>query len=322
MTLLSGRQRGRALARLTTAAIAAALVGTTAGTAVADDGPASDPTALRTAMKQVAERGTALDGLRAHGPKSAAPGTFAPYLPLNAITETGDLLLYTPNGDGGLRKPFPVKPKGGWKDVDAIMQVDFDRDENLDGTYTRTSDGALRYTGYNADTDLGRGWDTYDVLLSPGDLGGAKEADVLARDGSGTLWLFLAKGDGSLSARKKVGTGWGQFTQIAGQHDLSGDGRADIVARDKAGVLWLYKGTGDYKRPFTARTKIGGGWNQFDRILSTGDLDIDEKGRADLVARDKAGALWLYKGTGNASAPFTAKVKIGDSGWNAYRLFS
>ncbi|MFD3659948.1 FG-GAP repeat domain-containing protein [Streptomyces sp. NPDC058659] len=84
---------------------------------------------------------------------------------------------------------------------------------------------------------------------------------------------------------------------------LSGDGRADITARDKAGVLWLYKGTGDYKAPFAGRTKIGGGWNVYDRLLSLGDSDAD--GKVDLLARKTTGELLRYSGTGNAARPFT-----------------
>ncbi|MEV7980778.1 hypothetical protein [Streptomyces sp. NPDC086519] len=42
--------------------------------------------------------------------------------------------------------------------------------------------------------------------------------------------------------------------------------------------------------------------------------------KADLLAVDSAGALWLYKGTGSASAPFSARVQLGASGWTHYNL--
>ncbi|MGJ7420712.1 FG-GAP repeat domain-containing protein, partial [Streptomyces cinereoruber] len=60
---------------------------------------------------------------------------------------------------------------------------------------------------------------------------------------------------------------------------------------------------------------VGGGWQVYDRLAGGSDLNGD--GRADLVATDKAGDLWLYKGTGNASAPFAARTKIG-FGWGIY----
>ncbi|MEU5437281.1 FG-GAP-like repeat-containing protein [Streptomyces sp. NPDC020719] len=36
-----------------------------------------------------------------------------------------------------------------------------------------------------------------------------------------------------------------------------------------------------------------------------------------MVARDKAGVLWLYTGTGDRNNPFNPRVKIG-GGWNTY----
>ncbi|WP_331447490.1 VCBS repeat-containing protein [Streptomyces xanthochromogenes] len=133
------------------------------------------------------------------------------------------------------------------------------------------------------------------------------------------LWLYLGYGNGTMTSRIKVGAGWDAYTQIAGKGDLNGDGKADIVARDKAGVLWLYKGTGNYSAPFAPRTKIGGGWNAYNTLVSTGDVDLD--GRTDLIARDTNGGLWLYKGTGNAAAPYQARVQIG-YGYNIYRLMT
>ncbi|MET7860038.1 FG-GAP-like repeat-containing protein [Streptomyces sp. NPDC005318] len=101
--------------------------------------------------------------------------------------------------------------------------------------------------------------------------------------------------------------------------DLTGDGRPDLVGRDGSGVLWLYKGTGNAIAPYAARTKIGAGWNTYNSLTSTGDLTGD--GKADLVARDSSGVLWLYKGTGNATTPYATRTKIG-AGWNTYNALS
>lgn len=90
------------------------------------------------------------------------------------------------------------------------------------------------------------------------------------------------------------------------------------MARDTSGNLWLYKGTGNAAAPWAARIKVGGGWNTYNAFAAVGDITGD--GHADLVARDSGGTLWLYKGTGSASAPYAAKVRIG-SGWNVYNLF-
>ncbi|MFF8843319.1 hypothetical protein ACF08N_11375, partial [Streptomyces sp. NPDC015127] len=64
--------------------------------------------------------------------------------------------------------------------------------------------------------------------------------------------------------------------------------------------------------PFAARTRIGSGWQIYRAMSAPGDLTDD--GRADLVAQDTSGTLWLYRGTGKAAAPYAARVRIVDAG--------
>ncbi|ROQ33575.1 VCBS repeat protein [Streptomyces sp. PanSC19] len=91
---------------------------------------------------------------------------------------------------------------------------------------------------------------------------------------------------------------------------------ADLVARDRGGVLWLHRGTGSSSRVgYESRVRVGGGWNTYTRFSGGSDLTGD--GRADLVAVDKAGDLYLYKGTGDTSAPFAPRRKTG-YGWGIY----
>ena len=184
--------------------------------------------------------------------------------------------------------------------------VDNNADGYLDGQWEWANDGTLHYfvDANTPDKVIGGGWNIYDTELSPGNLGGAQGYDVIARDSAGVLWLYLGYGDGTVTSRIKVGGGWEVYTQLAGKGDLDGDGKADIVARDTAGVLWFYKGTGNYNAPFAPRTRIGAGWNMFNRIVSTGDVDLD--GRTDLLARDINGGLWLYKGTRPGGGPVRA----------------
>ncbi|MEU2655131.1 hypothetical protein ABZ615_07385 [Streptomyces sp. NPDC007325] len=54
-------------------------------------------------------------------------------------------------------------------------------------------------------------------------------------------------------------------------------------------MLWLYKGSGSGTAPYAARTRVGAGWDGYDQLVVTGDLTDD--GRADAVARDRAGVL-------------------------------
>jgi hypothetical protein len=160
---------------------------------------------------------------------------------------------------------------------------------------------------------VGGGWNIYNQIETVGNVGGAAHADLVARDGSGVLWLYLGYGDGTFTSRSRIGGGWNIYDQLTAGTDYTGDGRADLLARDTSGVLWLYKGTGDWRAPFASRVRVGGGWNVYTEITSVGDLGGAPAG--DLVARDRDGVLWLYLGYGNGT--FASRTKIG-GGWNAY----
>ncbi|WP_037638022.1 FG-GAP repeat domain-containing protein [Streptomyces flavochromogenes] len=144
--------------------------------------------------------------------------------------------------------------------------------------------------------------------------------DVLVRDTTGRLWIddtfpnpyegYIEQNPGLL-----VGAGWGAYDRIEAVGNIAGSAVSDVVARDKTGVLWLYQGTGNAKAPLGTRVRIGSGWGAYTRL--TGGSDLTGDGRADLVATDKTGGLYLYKGTGSATAPFGARKKIG-TGWGAY----
>ncbi|MET9536386.1 VCBS repeat-containing protein [Streptomyces sp. NPDC006553] len=161
----------------------------------------------------------------------------------------------------------------------------------------------------------GGGWDAYDRLVTPGDIGGAPNADVLARDRSGVLWQHLGTGDPKkpFADRTRVGTGWQTYTLITGGSDLTGDGRPDLLGIDKAGNRWLHKGTGNWSKPFADRVMKGWGWGDYNLITAVGDIAGAPAG--DLVARDKSGVLWLHLGKGDGT--FAPRTRI-SGGWNQY----
>ncbi len=291
--------RARASSRLVTSAISVALVGATAGTALAD-------TAATTGPAEDVARSAAAAGQ--HRPTPAAPDFF-----LSGILPSGQMYVYMRDGKGGFDAP-----SGGyqWPHFRLGVSIDPDLTGYQDGAYHVMDDGTLNLWRYGRLKKVATGWGRYNVAFSPGTLGGAKHPDLLARDKQGILWRFQTRAGGSLAPRVKVGSGWDRFTQIAGQGDLSGDRRPDIVARDRQGALWLYKGTGDPRKPFASGVKVSSGWNRFNKLVATGDVDAD--GHSDLLARDSQGALWLYKGTGRAAAPFKARTKVG-TGFNQYR---
>ncbi|MGW2018045.1 N-acetylmuramoyl-L-alanine amidase [Streptomyces sp. NPDC001927] len=163
---------------------------------------------------------------------------------------------------------------------------------------------------------VGGGWEIYDRMESVGNVAGTSVADSIARDKSGVLWLYQGTGLGEkpFLTRTRVGGGWQIYDQLAGGSDLTNDGKPDLLATDKTGVLWLYTGTGNANAPFATRKKIGGGWGIYNQLTATGDLAGAPGG--DLLARDKAGVLWLYLGKGDGT--FAARTRLG-AGWNMFK---
>ncbi|MFE5710522.1 FG-GAP repeat domain-containing protein [Streptomyces sp. NPDC056501] len=157
--------------------------------------------------------------------------------------------------------------------------------------------------------------------VKPHDYSDNGSPDLFARDGNGSLWRFDSTYNSYTRKleppyqRSAVGPGWNAYDRIESVGNVAGTNVADVIARDKTGVLWLYQGTGNETKPLGTRTKIGPGWGVYNHLAGGSDLTGD--GKADLVATDKAGDLYLYKGTGSATTPFGTRKKVG-GGWGAY----
>jgi hypothetical protein len=95
------------------------------------------------------------------------------------------------------------------------------------------------------------------------------------------------------------------------QGDFNSDGHADVLARTSSGAFFLHRGNGSGGWLSPAAAEVGSGWNGMTALVSPGDFDGD--GRNDVLARDSAGALWLYPG--NGSSGWDQRRQVG-SGWN------
>ncbi|MER5311088.1 VCBS repeat-containing protein [Streptomyces sp. NPDC002773] len=233
---------------------------------------------------------------------------------------TGKLTIVLSKTGAGV--PFTI----GADDHNGAVSVEILPTDNLYGTdapdlLSLRSDGTLQLhaTVSPTATDIatvwqGQGWQVYNKLIAPGDLTKDGLQDMLARTPSGALYLYPGKGSvdytGPFRTRVSVGGGWQGYDQLVGTNDLDGDAMADLVAKTPTGDLYFYKGTGSASTPFKARVKVGGGWNAYNQIVGSDDLNGD--GRADLLARTHAGAFYKYLSIGGGK--FAARTYHGGGG--------
>ncbi|WP_327269264.1 FG-GAP-like repeat-containing protein [Streptomyces sp. NBC_01218] len=254
-------------------------------------------------------------------PAAAAVTTGAPMLPLFARKSTGHLYDYEPSGSGGWKAA--VDMGGGFSAANAFAQVRTSEGGTATDLYFRIGN-VLYYTAERGnDTKIiGSGWSQYNLLMSPGNMLGTSQDELVARDAAGALWLYQGKADGTLAARVRIGTsGWNGMNAIVGRGDYTGDGKGDLLARSTTGTLYIYPGTGNAAADAGLGTRItvGTGWEAYKTLVSTGDCNGD--GRADLIGIDTAGASWLFKGTGKSATPFEARVQNGTSGWASFDAY-
>jgi hypothetical protein len=163
-------------------------------------------------------------------------------------------------------------------------------------------------------TSLGKGWNQYNVLTSPGDVSGDGRPDLIARNSAtGAVYLYKGTSSGKLSARVKLYDNWKTYKKIVGVGDLNGDGVGDLIAQDNSNNLYRYFGTGT--GTFKARVKLFSAWGgSYNAIVGVGDITGD--GKADIISRDTSGNLWRNSGNGKGS--FGPRTKIA-SGWQVYK---
>lgn len=206
----------------------------------------------------------------------------------------------------------------GWQSFTAVYPVGDFSGDGLPDVMIRDASGVLWLypgngtSGFKSSIKVGGGWGIYRPF-SAGDFDGDGKADLFAIDSAGKLWLYPGNGAGGGSPRIQVPGTWTSTTTLIGGLDLNADGKVDLLGRDSAGVLTFYPGDG--AAGYTTPVALGGGWGAFTAItsptvigeaglpvttvqpVSTAPDDLTGDGKADLLARDATGALWVYPGT-------------------------
>ncbi len=241
---------------------------------------------------------------------------------------SGTLWVYPHNG-ATTANPWPAASRywagTGWNLANVMVLADVNGDAGADmvvrdgsgALWIYPHNGNLRQNPYTSRYGAGTGWNLADVMLLA-DATGDGDPDIVARDGTGALWVYphsgVTTGNPWTAARYAAGTGW-SFANAFLAGDVSGDGKPDLLTRVHGGDLWVYPNDGS--TPWVSRFAAGSRW-AFENQLLLGDVNLD--GKPDLVTRDPAvsdGALWVYPGDGATDRdPWTGPRVLAGTGWN------
>jgi N-acetylmuramoyl-L-alanine amidase/FG-GAP-like repeat len=128
----------------------------------------------------------------------------------------GSLWLYGGNGEGRFRPPTQIGH--GWQIMSVIVGPgDFDGDGRND-LLARKADGSLWLYpgrgsggGFLTARQVGHGWNQFDRILGVGDVDQDRHMDVMARQPSGSIFLYPGNGVGGFGRPTMISTGWAGF---------------------------------------------------------------------------------------------------------------
>jgi FG-GAP-like repeat/FG-GAP repeat len=138
-------------------------------------------------------------------------------------------------------------------------------------------------------------------------------------DGDGHSDLLVQQADHSLGVLSSAKVAQGQkgytdlgvlnvlYRSLITPGNLTDNSAGDeVLGLTESGYLSMFSTDGLISG---SRMWTGTGWQIYNQVIAVGDITGD--GYGDLLARTPSGDLYLYKSTGSASAPFSARVKVG-----------
>lgn len=138
--------------------------------------------------------------------------------------------------------------------------------------------------------------------------------DVVAQWKAGNLTVSYGTSAGTLSSTKVIGTGWGSYEVSVAKYNRA-DKFPSLIAKDTAGYIWQYTNPAGSAPGY--RVLKGSGW----KYLQVNVLDWDKDGNMDIIAKNTAGSLLLYRTNGSGTFINEARKMIG-SGWSPYHMES
>ncbi|ALE04918.1 hypothetical protein AL755_04460 [Arthrobacter sp. ERGS1:01] len=135
--------------------------------------------------------------------------------------------------------------------------------------------------------------------------------DVLAMWKNGDLTVSYGQANGTLKAAQVIGRGWTGMDIVVSKWRTA-DKFPSVIAKYRGtGELFLYPNTNGTN--FGAKVRIGTGWGS----LKISAVDFDGDQRQDIVARNAAGQLLLYRGTGTGGFVSESRRVVG-TGWGSF----
>lgn len=175
--------------------------------------------------------------------------------------------------------------------------------------------GVRLYTSVTAYRATIEAW-RHEVYASSWDTGSVTTQQPLT---GGALVSFCSVDDGGnlIGCTKNSGAAEFfdvQYNWITQAGDLDGDGQPDLLARTPGGALYRYSGPWFGDLDTQRHTWLANGFRGYNAIFATTDFSGD--GLPDVLARDAAGDLWLYRGTGKGGLQPRVHIGIGLKGYN------